>query len=496
MNNQDEDLIQLIEAVVEGKAQKKELCNKIYKEVYALSYPVFRDEEKSMTEAKKALIEVCNRVENINLSKNVHKQIAVIVSSYFMGSAVKEHENELRAATQMNEYEYSRIREDEDLLDYMKKKASVFRSPKAYDEHKGELDSLNSVYMALLELYAYEMQSVDDIEQLTDIDSSYISGWIADIRAAVLGYDIHADAVAVDDDSADSVDSSDEMDSDEDTANGVYESDDEPEDDEEAENDEYNDEYEEKRAVSSVYNSRKSGKENSVTLFIKKLFPDLSLSARKTVSWISGCVVVIVLVSALLVSVVSAKNRKKVNSSYDYKNMQQYTSGQAPTRQSATKKQRTEEDKNTEATTVTEAAKEVVTEATTEAKAAKQQNDNNSDDSEQRRPADNSDDVDDNKQTPSNDDDNNKQTSSDDDDKKNDDNKQTPSDDDDKKDDDNKQTSSDDDNKKDDKGNSGNNENPTSSSTDDKGNSDNGNNEKTTSSSDDDKNMGGGIIIR
>ena len=40
-NKQDKELVQLIQDVVDGKVQKKELCNKIYKEVYALSYPVY-----------------------------------------------------------------------------------------------------------------------------------------------------------------------------------------------------------------------------------------------------------------------------------------------------------------------------------------------------------------------------------------------------------------------------------------------------------------------
>lgn len=83
-NNQDNEIVVLIQDVIAGNAEKKELCNRIYKEVYALAYPVYQDEEKSMTQAKKALIEVCNRIEDINLSKNVHKQVATIVSAYFL----------------------------------------------------------------------------------------------------------------------------------------------------------------------------------------------------------------------------------------------------------------------------------------------------------------------------------------------------------------------------------------------------------------------------
>ena len=98
-NKQDKELVQLIQDVVDGKVQKKELCNKIYKEVYALSYPVYRDEAKSTTQAKKALIQVCNKINGIDLTKNIHKQIAVIVSTYFFVNAVDENSKELSEKT-------------------------------------------------------------------------------------------------------------------------------------------------------------------------------------------------------------------------------------------------------------------------------------------------------------------------------------------------------------------------------------------------------------
>ena len=50
MSNKDDGLSQLVQDVIDGKAEKKELCNKIYKEVYALAYPVYQNEEKSMTQ--------------------------------------------------------------------------------------------------------------------------------------------------------------------------------------------------------------------------------------------------------------------------------------------------------------------------------------------------------------------------------------------------------------------------------------------------------------
>ena len=334
-NKQDKELVQLIQDVVDGKVQKKELCNKIYKEVYALSYPVYKDEAKSTTQAKKALIQVCNKINGIDLTKNIHKQIAVIVSTYFFVNAVDENSKELSEKTDIKEYKFSKIREDEELLMYMKKKANAFRSPSVFDEEDEKLKSLDSVQMALVELYAYEMQSVDAIERMTDVDSSYIGSWIAQIKFILSGEAVALENTA---DEAKAAVANDNI------SNEIYEdayenSDDDKEQDDESddESEEYSNEYDEQEAVSSVYQKRNRHHENAVTLFIRRLFPALSLPARMAMSWIAGCIVVIALVSVLFVSVIAGKNnKKKVNKDYDYRDMQYYTTKQPTTKQTGT----------------------------------------------------------------------------------------------------------------------------------------------------------------
>ena len=328
-NKQDKELVQLIQDVVDGKVQKKELCNKIYKEVYALSYPVYRDEAKSTTQAKKALIQVCNKINGIDLTKNIHKQIAVIVSTYFFVNAVDENSKELSEKTDIKEYKFSKIREDEEFLMYMKKKANAFRSPLAFDEEDEKLKSLDSVQMALVELYAYEMQSVDAIERMTDVDSSYIGSWIAQIKFILSGEAVALENTAVANDNISNEIYEDAYENSDDDKEQYDESDDESE--------EYSNEYDEQEAVSSVYQKRNRHHENAVTLFIRRLFPALSLPARMAMSWIAGCIVVIALVSVLFVSVIAGKNNKeKVNKDYDYRDMQYYTTKQPTTKQTGT----------------------------------------------------------------------------------------------------------------------------------------------------------------
>ena len=341
MSNKDDGLSQLVQDVIDGKAEKKELCNKIYKEVYALAYPVYQDEEKSMTQAKKALIEICKRIGDFNLERNIHKQVATIASAFFFTNVVSENAEELRNNAPTGEYEYTHIKDDEEFVTYMKQKAIAFRSPKLFDQQEESFRNLSEIEMSLTELYAYEMLSVDAIESVTDVDSSYISGWLAGIRSYVLGYETagnadNNDMAAVADNDYNSLDESDYSDEEYDDSDYGYD-----------ENNN-NDDYREREAVSSVY--RKTGKrlkENAVTLFIKRLFPALTLPARMMVSWIAGGVIVIILIIILVVSVKAGKSNKK-SASYEYQNMQ-YTTEQAATKNNK---------KNEAATASTEAGTE------------------------------------------------------------------------------------------------------------------------------------------
>ena len=362
-SNQDKEFIQLIQDVIAGRTEKKELCNRIYKEVYALAYPVYRDEESSMTQTKKALIEVCRQIENIDLSKNVHKQIATMASVYYFTNAISEAGADLGSNMDVSEYKYSRIREDEELLGYMKKQVNIFRSPKAYDEQAGGLKQVDAIHMALLELYAYEMHSVDAIESLTDIDSTYIGSWLEEARAVVLGYALpktdNAEAGAAGDDVSEAQSAYE----DEHAAGGSENAANEQDVYEEYgldEADEDNDEYEEQQAVSSVYSRKKGNRDNVITAFIKKLFPALSYPARKAAASAMGCLVVIIIVAVVLSSVVSGKNKKKTanNSNYDYKKSEYTTTNdndQPTTRASRTKNSKNGDTSTQDTDTKTEA---------------------------------------------------------------------------------------------------------------------------------------------
>ncbi|MGN0327664.1 MAG: hypothetical protein ACI4D4_01655 [Lachnospira sp.] len=352
MGNRDEELIMLIKQIRKGHGDKREFCNSIYKEVYGLVYPLYRNKSESVSVSKKILIEICKKLDDIDVNKNVHRQIATMTSAYLLEEAVSKHEEELKKHTNLKEYEFSRIKEDDEFLQIMREKAVAFRSARDFEEADDNIKSLTDIQLAILELYAYEMRSVDEIEDLTDIDSTFVASWIADTKDIVVGgpivsKDILEEASLADLDEEDEDETSQDEDSDAEADEESLR---------EADELDLDDERENRRAASqSGKVHRGKGKrsntarignfiihENPATLLLKKIFPVLTLPMRMMVLWIAGGVVLITLIAVIITSVVmGGKSDKKSN--------KPETSTQAVTTQAETNPSSTEKSNSTTA---------------------------------------------------------------------------------------------------------------------------------------------------
>lgn len=366
MGNRDEELIMLIKQIRKGHGDKREFCNSIYKEVYGLVYPLYRNKSESVSVSKKILIEICKKLDDIDVNKNVHRQIATMTSAYLLEEAVSKHEEELKKHTNLKEYEFSRIKEDDEFLQIMREKAVAFRSARDFEEADDNIKSLTDIQLAILELYAYEMRSVDEIEDLTDIDSTFVASWIADTKDIVVGgpivsKDILEEASLADLDEEDEDETSQDEDSDAEADEESLR---------EADELDLDDERENRRAAASRSGKVHRGKgkrsntarignfiihENPATLLLKKIFPVLTLPMRMMVLWIAGGVVLITLIAVIITSVVmGGKSDKKSNKP---ETSTQAVTTQAETNPSSTEKSNSttaaskDDNKGTEATT-------------------------------------------------------------------------------------------------------------------------------------------------
>lgn len=181
MSKNQEQMKELIEAIRSGQSDKETLCKAIQKDVNNLIYPVFGEDYKRIS--PRAIIDICMNLDSINVDKNIMRQIATRVSVYMFGliddSTIRIDDNCV--------YEYNRIKEDEELFGIIRDNSKMFKDFKAYDSVSDNIKSLSRVQTIMMELYGYEMHSIDEIKSLLNTDRDTISKIIGMMKNNMLG---------------------------------------------------------------------------------------------------------------------------------------------------------------------------------------------------------------------------------------------------------------------------------------------------------------------
>ena len=358
MSKNDEQLVKLIKDVVSGNQDKEVFCKEFYKEVYALVYPVFGDNSKKVT--SRAFIYLCNNIDKIDVSKNIHRQVATLVSAFMFGLIDK---NTIKNNVTGLEYEFNKIKEDVELYNIIRDNVKMFRNPADYDNTSEAIRSLSRVQTILLELYGYEMHSVDEIEELLDVDSAFICELIVKTKAQMLGIELETEESEYEEENG----SDDEYEADryetEDGAepDALYYEPEETDDDSEPEDDEksYFEDDDDIEDDSDEHPFRRTKADRSAAMrradasnpvvrklagVVGKLFPSLSQAARRIVVYVAGGVILFAIVLSVFLSVVlsgdSKTTAKKNNNSNNTRvtTAETTTSKEKVTQAKATKK--------------------------------------------------------------------------------------------------------------------------------------------------------------
>ena len=181
MSKSQEQMKELIDAIRSGQSDKETLCKAIQKDVNNLIYPVFGEDYKRIS--PRAIIDICMNLDSINVDKNIMRQIATRVSVYMFGLI---DDSTIRIDDKCV-YEYNRIKEDEELFGIVKDNSKMFKDFKAYDTVSDNIKSLSRVQTIMMELYGYEMHSIDEIQSLLNTDRDTISKLIGMMKNNMLG---------------------------------------------------------------------------------------------------------------------------------------------------------------------------------------------------------------------------------------------------------------------------------------------------------------------
>ena len=293
MSKNQEQMKELINDVRTGKTDKEVLCKEIQKDVNCLIYPVFGEDYKKLS--PRAIIDICTNLDSIDVNKNIMRQIATRVS-VFMFNLI---DNSTIKIDDDYEYEYGRIKEDKELFDIIKDNSRIFKDFKAYDNAPDNIKSLSRVQTIMMELYGYEMHSVDEIETLLDIDSAFILKLIAMMKDNILGIssvvENMSDYASFDEeDEGIENDESDDEDSDEGVLfeydmNGY-------------ENNDFDDVP--VRGVSLM---------DKLTAFVGRVFPGVPRARRRNVVYASMVVILVVIILIVSIAAMAGGNRRKAN---------------------------------------------------------------------------------------------------------------------------------------------------------------------------------------
>ena len=333
MSKNQEQMKELINDVRTGKTDKEVLCKEIQKDVNCLIYPVFGEDYKKLS--PRAIIDICTNLDSIDVDKNIMRQIATRVS-VFMFNLI---DNSTIKIDDDYEYEYGRIKEDKELFDIIKDNSRIFKDFKAYDNAPDNIKSLSRVQTIMMELYGYEMHSVDEIETLLDIDSAFILKLIAMMKDNILGIssvvENMSDYASFDEEETDDSDikiyGAEQKAAETEAADEyeAYESENadlpDNESDEGIENDESDDEDSDEGVL---FEYDMNGYENNdfddvpvrgvslmdkLTAFVGRVFPGVPRARRRNVVYASMVVILVVIILIVSIAAMAGGNRRKAN---------------------------------------------------------------------------------------------------------------------------------------------------------------------------------------
>lgn len=416
MSKNQEQMRELINDVRAGKTDKELLCKEIQKDVNCLIYPVFGDDYRKLS--PRAIIDICTNLDSIDVDKNIMRQIATRVSVFMFGLI----DNSTIRIDDDYEYEYSRIKEDKELFDIVKDNSKIFKDFKAYDNASENIKSLSRVQTIIMELYGYEMHSVEEIETLLDVDSAFISKLIAMMRDNILGVSSVEDNMSDyadfdEDEQADSetdiYDTEQNLQGSEEETDGLgdYEtgekSDQQDTDAEKESEDEDSDEGVSFEYDMTGYDNNDYGLVRRVsimdrlTALVGRVFPGVPRSRRRNVVYASIVVLLVIIILIVAIAAMAGGNKKNVNTknnSNEWKPMEYTTKAPketATSKESSTSSHTSEAEITSESTTKQrEESTEAATERTTNANnrrttaADNSQTEGNQDSTEETKPDD------------------------------------------------------------------------------------------------------------
>ncbi len=188
MVNKEERLIKLIRREQAGKGGNyEEICELLFDEMNNLVRPVCESAEESKKKVKKLFVRMLQQINEIDTNDDIHLWIAGFSTVTLYEILTKENGQIITYNSGNIDYPYSHIDEDEEFKSKIGDYNDALANPQRYMFAKDFFKKLTKGQIILFEMFCYEGFTVDEIQELLEIDKVFITSELSALKDIVLG---------------------------------------------------------------------------------------------------------------------------------------------------------------------------------------------------------------------------------------------------------------------------------------------------------------------
>ena len=188
MGNKEERLIKLIRREQAGKGGNyEEICELLFDEMNNLVRPVCESAEESKKKVKKLFVRMLQQINEIDTNDDIHLWIAGFSTVTLYEILTKENGQIITYNSGNIDYPYSHIDEDEEFKSKIGDYNDALANPQRYMFAKDFFKKLTKGQIILFEMFCYEGFTVDEIQELLEIDKVFITSELSALKDIVLG---------------------------------------------------------------------------------------------------------------------------------------------------------------------------------------------------------------------------------------------------------------------------------------------------------------------
>ena len=294
----------------------RKVIAELYSEIYNLSAFIYDDDETREKLTKHLFIKAFKSIADFDSEEcDIHLWMAREATREIYNVAVKRGDNIFSNEIEQRDYSFESIEEDDELGEASAEFNESFLTEEGFDPATEFAANLTIGEKIIYLLYCYEGYTIDEIESIIEIDSSFIMSEIAGMRDGVLAeyapIKAENDGV-VEDVLADSAIAAGYGNDDGDYDSDGFEYESEDEYDEEQDDDDYEDDQDDEY----VFDSGRRGKSSYVDDRNKKKYAigKLRLTEKELKGLIIGVAAAVILIIVIVIVVVaSGHNRNRNN---------------------------------------------------------------------------------------------------------------------------------------------------------------------------------------